>query len=146
LLVTTTCKQKDKQGNCVYDEAHLFVTVLDSAGQKINGATINIFNSFEEYDNARQNKNISSSAAATGISNSSTATEIAVEPYKEHWILVSKDDLVLLKYFSSELTTSKVEKTPILFRLSYFCTAKSCRSFHSLLVSIFDQPTHCYKI
>lgn len=110
IAVFLGCKQGAKEGDCVHEKAYVYLSVLDAKGQKVNKATVNIFDSFDQYEKARAGMNNSSYASASYLSNSTEEIKIPVDPYVEHWILVSKYDSTELQYLSSETTTSKIEK------------------------------------
>ncbi len=118
-LFLITCKQKAKEGDCVHEKAHLYLTVIDNQSIKIDNAVINIFDTYENFEKARVEKNNSAYAIATFSSLSTTEVEIPVDPYTEHWVLVTKYDSVQLKYLSSELTVSKLDRL------------QSCSDYHS---------------
>jgi hypothetical protein len=109
-LLVITCKQKAKEGECIHDPAFVYVKVFDNQNVQIDNAIINIFDSYEDFENAKNNKNNSTDTVASAISNAAAASLLEVDPYIEHWILVSKYDSVQLKYLSSELSISKIDK------------------------------------
>lgn len=109
-LLLVTCKQRAEEGDCVHDPAYIYVKVIDNLNVQVDSARINIFDSYENYEKARTDKNNPTYAIATFSSYSTQAIEIRVNPYVEHWILVSKYDSAQLKYLSSELKISKIDK------------------------------------
>ncbi|HVD97117.1 MAG TPA: hypothetical protein VNB90_02860 [Cytophagaceae bacterium] len=113
LLLTVsvvTCKQKAKEGDCIHEKAYLYISVKNNLQQRVDSAVINIFDSYDNFLRAQADKNNPVYALASYKSDSSSEVQIPVDPYVEHWILVSKYDSTQLKYLSSELTTSKMQK------------------------------------
>jgi hypothetical protein len=110
-MVVFTCNKK-KESPCYYpnDQANLIITVLDRNGNKVNNAAVNIFDSFENYETARVNKNNSSYAIDTASTKANGEANVLTNSYTDHWILVSYYDKTLQTYMSSELTTSKLAK------------------------------------
>ena len=118
-LLIIACKQGAKEGDCVHEKAYLYLTVIDAKGNKVDKAIVNIFDSFEQYEKARVEMNNASYASGSYKSSSTEEIKIPVEPYVEHWILVSKYDSSEVKYFSSETSTSKLDKL------------QSCSDYHA---------------
>ena len=110
-LVLVTCNKK-KEGQCEYgdNKSKLFIKIIDNKGNKVQNARINIFESFEKYQTAIVYKNNPLFALDSVYSDSTKAVNLFIDPYNDHWILVSYYDSTQLKYLSSELTTSKIDK------------------------------------
>ncbi len=108
-LVVMTCKQKAKEGDCVHEKAHIYVSVVDNKNLKIENAIINVFDSYENFEKAKADRNNAAYATGSYISLLTDEVEIPVDPYVEHWVLVTKYDSIQLKYLSSELDLSKIE-------------------------------------
>jgi hypothetical protein len=107
--LVSTCNKK-KESGCVHENANVYIKVLDNNGVQLANATINVFDSFENYEKARTQKNNSAFAIDSIKSNSSNEVFVGMDPYVEHWVLVTYYDSTLLKYFTSELTSSKMDK------------------------------------
>jgi hypothetical protein len=104
-----SCNKK-KEGDCIHDKAAILITVVDNNGNKVGNATINVFDSFDNYEKSRVQKNNSAYATGSARSISTSEVQLLVDPYVEHWLLVTYYDTIQLKFLSSELTTSKLDK------------------------------------
>ncbi len=107
--LVSTCNKK-KESSCVHESANIYIKVVDNNGVQLANATINVFDSFEKYEKARTQSNNAAYAIDSIKSNSANEVFVAVDPYVEHWLLVTYYDTTLLKYLTSELTSSKVDK------------------------------------
>jgi len=110
-LLFTTCNKK-KEGPCFYpeDKAQLYITVINEFGEKVDNALINVFDSYQNFENARSQKNALIFAYDSIRSSSVSEAQLMANSKSDNWILVSFFDPSLNRYLSSELTVSKIEK------------------------------------
>lgn len=106
-----TCNKKE-EGTCATgnNKAKLFIKIKDNKNNKIHKARISIFDNYASFQTAVAFKNDPKYAIDFVFSDSTKAVNLFVDPYVEHWILVSYYDSTQSEYLSSELNVSKLNK------------------------------------
>lgn len=110
LGVLEGCNKKSGDPLPGEDVSRIEVYVYNHLGVRVDSATVNIFDSFENYELARLNNNNPSYAAHSFLSKSTIRVPQVLDGNKDYWILATKDDIVNGLKLTTALKTQRMDK------------------------------------